>query len=63
LREDFKVTRTPFNERQISIARYRRLTLEVTDPLAICLLEVAIADLETDERERQKLVPPASAPK
>lgn len=36
------------NEFEISIARYRRLAREVTDPLAICLLEVVIGDLEAD---------------
>lgn len=36
----------PFNEFEIKIARYRRLAREVTDPLAVCLLEVVIEDLE-----------------
>ena len=36
----------PFNEFEIDIARYRRLVREVTDPLAVCLLEVVIRDLE-----------------
>jgi hypothetical protein len=34
------------NEFEISIARYRRLAREVTDPFAACLLEVVIGDLE-----------------
>ena len=35
-----------FSEFAINIARYRRLVREVTDPLAVCLLEVVIEDLE-----------------
>jgi hypothetical protein len=37
---------TPINEFDITIARYRRLAREVTDPLAACLLKVVIGDLE-----------------
>lgn len=48
-------TRKQMNEFEISIARYRRLAREVTDPLAVCLLEVVIRDLEAghlkDEEE------------
>jgi hypothetical protein len=40
------MTPTQSNEFEISIARYRRLAREVTDPLAACLLEVVIGDLE-----------------
>ena len=36
---------------EFEIARYRRLAREVTDPLAVCLLQVIIRDLEADHLE------------
>jgi hypothetical protein len=51
---------TQFNEFEISIARYKRLAREVTDPLAVCLIEVVIGDLEAGReggREKDSLSP------
>jgi hypothetical protein len=39
---------TKLNEFEINIARYQRLSREVTDPLAISLLALVIGDLEKD---------------
>jgi hypothetical protein len=39
---------------QISITRYRRLMRAVTDPLAACLLEVVIRDLEAEAVENDR---------
>ena len=42
------MTERQFREQQIQIARYRFLEREVTDPLAACLLQAVIAELEAE---------------
>jgi hypothetical protein len=51
-----------FGEFELNIARYRRLAREVTDPLAVCLLEIVIEDLEAHllEADREERRPPPS---
>ncbi|MHC2626315.1 hypothetical protein ACVIW2_008347 [Bradyrhizobium huanghuaihaiense] len=44
------MTEHQLKERQFQIARYRRLELEVTDPLAACLLHSIIEELEEELR-------------
>jgi len=42
------MTERRFREQQVQIARYRLLEREVTDPLAACLLQIIILELEAD---------------
>jgi hypothetical protein len=49
------MTNIQFHE--VEIRRYRQLEREVTDPLAICLLNVVIADLEADLQRLHRQTP------
>jgi hypothetical protein len=52
VREDVTMaTHTQLTDLEIHIARYRRLADEVTDPLAVSLLELVIRDLEANQLE------------
>ncbi|MBR0955458.1 hypothetical protein [Bradyrhizobium canariense] len=44
------MTEHQLRDHEVQIARYRRLELEVTDPLAACLLHGIIEDLEAELR-------------
>jgi hypothetical protein len=45
------MTEQQIREHQIEITRYRLLELEVTDPLAACLLHHIVEELEANLRE------------
>ena len=47
------MTEHQLREQEFQIARYRRLEREVTDPLAACLLQGIIEELEAELRRNR----------